>query len=737
MTATMMEKAPHVPEAELVAMGSMMAQAIDQVQMMEEENNGRVPRATNLLAENHGPQAQSREEWTAERRAERLAGRVALRDKEKQARRDWKTSSRTLKAKRAEEQERLQEQNQSPKEMAADIAGRVALRDKEKQARRDWKTSSRTLKAKRAEEKEERLQERNQKAEERRADRIASRGAIEENEKQSMLDLKATSRPLPAESRLELLAAKPHGAVANANGMSSIESYQAAHTTATATADGIVAQLTATWRDWERRLREGKTEVISVAGMNATVLKLKEPSASAIDELKRSTTTVTPTVNVTASLVANLSANAAMVAEVISVAGMNATVLKLKEPRASANEAMTHPAASSSVVKGQMNVTKLKFKESKASAKGTMERPNANVSVIEAQEKTSASWTGTSVTANATVSATTNGAVAMANATFAEGGAKKSFFEHTMSISSVRTAKASPNMARSVHAHIPSLLSFTYKCDLLVENRTCLDGRYDEALLRQNVWNTIHVHGGDSCTRMADDCPASSCLSCASNVMVRFFDDDACARVIGEVAPEALLRHFHNEYEGMHKAEMCRAALLQRDGGIYFDADLKARMDVRTLIAADSTFVGARSRNSTFFRGFMAAAPRSAVINRYLDHLVAWFDRRNAATSVGMNERPKMALTAAWQRAVSDDAGFLQGQAQLWVEIPRSELDEAHRKWVPQADNSCDTVIIDEVSGKVPFYSRAIGSGPEVCTTKRHVRGWRSDKEVANSLLGQ
>tara|TARA_B110001452_G_scaffold216116_1_gene187425 strand:- start:1714 stop:1887 length:174 start_codon:yes stop_codon:yes gene_type:complete len=54
-----------------------------------------------------------------------------------------------------------------------------------------------------------------------------------------------------------------------------------------------------------------------------------------------------------------------------------------------------------------------------------------------------------------------------------------------------------------------------------------------------------------------------------------------------------------------------------------------------------------------------------------------------------------------------------------------------------QADNSCDTVIIDEVSGKVPFYSWAIGSGPEECTTKRHVRGWRLDKEVADSLLGQ
>jgi len=54
-----------------------------------------------------------------------------------------------------------------------------------------------------------------------------------------------------------------------------------------------------------------------------------------------------------------------------------------------------------------------------------------------------------------------------------------------------------------------------------------------------------------------------------------------------------------------------------------------------------------------------------------------------------------------------------------------------------QADNSCDTVIIDEVSGKVPFYSWAIRSGPEECTTKRHVRGWRLDKEVADSLLGQ
>ena len=77
-------------------------------------------------------------------------------------------------------------------------------------------------------------------------------------------------------------------------------------------------------------------------------------------------------------------------------------------------------------------------------------------------------------------------------------------------------ALAARPAAASSKALIPSLLIFTYKCDLLADQSCVGSDRYssqNEAVMRDNMWNTIRLHGGEVCT-VKGDCPASTCMSC-------------------------------------------------------------------------------------------------------------------------------------------------------------------------------------------------------------------------------
>ena len=616
----------------------------------------------------------------------------------------------------AQEGPQKQKSAQTPEERAAErraerIADRVALREKEKQARHDWKAASRALKAKRAEE-QDLLRERNGKAEQRKAERIASRVAIREKERQSKQDSKAAARKFK----------EPTASAEDAVDRSMANDTVTGKAPENAVAENAAAEMAAAAKA-AAAAKKGAEEVLERAEAKAEAIAEGKAKAKAKAKAEaKAEAEVTATQATKKEAHADPSVPEAWVQNTTASANASSPLTVNSPPlrtNAAAPVLAKDAETSSVVIKRRMNVTKLRFKKSMIPAE------DMNVTKLTFHEPSAAKKAAAEMMTAAKA------------ATAARQGAEE--------VLARAEAKAGRNGTHPVHNYIPSLLSFTYKCDLLVGNQTCSHSTYDETLLRHNVWNTIHMHGGESCSQIADDCPASSCLECESNVTVRFYDDDACARVIGDVAPEPLLSHFHNESEGVHKAEICRAAILQRDGGIYFDADLRARMDVRTLIAPDSTFVGVRSPNSTFFKAFMAAAPRSEVINRYLDHLVAWFDRRNAATSsVGLSAMPKMPLPVVWQRAVSDEAGLLKGNAQLFREVPRSELDEAHLQAVPsQADDSCDIVILDEATGQVPFYSRATGSGPAKCTTDRHVSTYwpitdrRSEQDVADSLLGQ
>ena len=164
---------------------------------------------------------------------------------------------------------------------------------------------------------------------------------------------------------------------------------------------------------------------------------------------------------------------------------------------------------------------------------------------------------------------------------------------------------------------IPDVLVFTYRIDLLQSPLP-----HDVALtpvqrrLAANVRNTVEKHPGS---------------------VVRFLDDEACARHIMELdlpwnIRNALFGGFLKEKDGSMKGDVCRGAALYNTGGHYFDVDLLLVSDVRRFVPSpqETHFVScveARRKpeqnpaTKGIFQAYVGAAPRSAIIRTYVELL--------------------------------------------------------------------------------------------------------------------
>lgn len=228
---------------------------------------------------------------------------------------------------------------------------------------------------------------------------------------------------------------------------------------------------------------------------------------------------------------------------------------------------------------------------------------------------------------------------------------------------------------------IPNRLIFTYKTNLLTAQPSTLS--VPDRVLWSNVRHTIRHHPGAE---------------------VVFLDDAACRALIGRVAGPGLQHAFDLEFEGMYKADLCRGAALWDGGGLYMDVDLLSRTDTRVLLRPGTTYATVvAATGEGFFQAFWAAAPRHPAVGRYLQYFREYYDSRRSVTwLVGA----QLALHAFRDTDVDN------ASTQLWEETHRDQDPRVDPVSVPHQWGRgccCNYVVLDPVTGVVPFYSRIIG----------------------------
>lgn len=299
---------------------------------------------------------------------------------------------------------------------------------------------------------------------------------------------------------------------------------------------------------------------------------------------------------------------------------------------------------------------------------------------------------------------------------------------------------------------IPLILTFTYKCDLLINGACHYDPTADpeatkkEDAFRANMWSTITMLGGSQCSPTAEkqswtaawssNCPASTCLTCLTgdslrgNMTVHFYDDKACRNAVKQ-EHALLLDHFDMETSGPYRADMCRGAALLKHGGHYFDLDMKVRTDTTKLISHGTTFVSVVMRldaqeerhlrltdpdGSTdrlaagqFFQAFIAVTPDNAIMRYYMEEMTRWYNTQGTS---GKDERllGPAAIHDAYLRAMQESTQ----QVQLWYEDKLQKVKDISVRASADVDNgengrcggASQFVVYDPLSDTVPFFSR-------------------------------
>jgi len=236
------------------------------------------------------------------------------------------------------------------------------------------------------------------------------------------------------------------------------------------------------------------------------------------------------------------------------------------------------------------------------------------------------------------------------------------------------------------HTHtIPNNIIFTHYVNLLTTPTSALKDPEDVSL-QANVQNTIALH------------PKST---------VYFFTDQDCTEAIRQAMmgdDEILVSYFQNETKGMFKADICRGAALYNLGGLYFDVDIEARVNVFDVLRPRSTeFVTPTVHKDSnwigFFQAFIGVTKQHPIMKRYLDLFVKHYN----------GTRPvKGPLGVVLLRQAFED--LHPNNAVLWEEVRYNE--DRFPDVLPTVGKrrACHFLVAIRETSIAPFYSRVRGS---------------------------
>jgi len=203
---------------------------------------------------------------------------------------------------------------------------------------------------------------------------------------------------------------------------------------------------------------------------------------------------------------------------------------------------------------------------------------------------------------------------------------------------------------------IPRRLIFTYKTNLLTTQQPQLlhDNVQDTIAMYRQEWarrdeleqrqrqDTSWGDNNDDHEPTLVDVVDDDNNNKEEDSDVWFLDNNDCRQVLHRVKP-ALERFFLAETSGSFKSDLCRVAALYEQGGYYMDIDMKA---VRPFVIdsvkrhVPSTPIGfvtvAMTTGNAFFQSFLAAEPKSGILEKALDKMLDFYQEKEQVTQAAL-----------------------------------------------------------------------------------------------------
>lgn len=107
---------------------------------------------------------------------------------------------------------------------------------------------------------------------------------------------------------------------------------------------------------------------------------------------------------------------------------------------------------------------------------------------------------------------------------------------------------------------------------------------------------------------------------------MRWLDDSACTAYLEEHFGQLFKSRLVNEPRGSFRGDICRAAVLYREGGFYVDLDVQMRVPLTSLVDNNTTFMTAFTADGAILNAIIATEPRNPVMAETLRELRRWYD---------------------------------------------------------------------------------------------------------------
>lgn len=159
-----------------------------------------------------------------------------------------------------------------------------------------------------------------------------------------------------------------------------------------------------------------------------------------------------------------------------------------------------------------------------------------------------------------------------------------------------------------------------------------------------------------------------STLALNPGIKVLWLGDRACSKYIRDNHHKELAEAFENELRGSYRGDICRAAVLAREGGFYVDLDVELRVPFHELIDASTTFMSAYTEDGAILNAILAAPPNSTVMTEALEQIRALYSGRAPSIDSGQWMGPTTLLRAlnsvVGKACKGDNLNLHQGELQ-------------------------------------------------------------------------
>lgn len=138
-------------------------------------------------------------------------------------------------------------------------------------------------------------------------------------------------------------------------------------------------------------------------------------------------------------------------------------------------------------------------------------------------------------------------------------------------------------------------------------------------------------------------------LNMSQDIRIRWLGDRDCLDYIKKHYDDEFATIFANELTGMYRGDLCRAAVLAKEGGFYTDLDVQLKVPLTSLVSEDTTFMSAYAhRGAGVLNAIMASAPGEYVVVQSIKRMIEMYKSGEKIHNLG----PVALQVAIWDANV-------------------------------------------------------------------------------------